>query len=96
MVSNVAVVNLTNANLATLEIATNKELQLYPNPAVNIVSISSELKISSIEVFEISGKKIFSVKNAHSIDVSSLTSGMYILIAETNDVKRFKKTFIKK
>ncbi|NML57516.1 Ig-like domain-containing protein [Chryseobacterium cheonjiense] len=96
LVSNVAVVNLTNANLGTEEIASDHELKLYPNPAVNVVSISSALKITSIEVFEISGKKIFSVKNVHSIDVSSLISGMYVLIAETNDGKRFKKTFIKK
>lgn len=96
LVSNVATANLVNGNLNVHEVSPDQKLKLYPNPAETNISLMSTSKILIAEVYDLSGKKMFSIKDPKTIDVSSLTSGGYILTAETKDGQFFKKTFIKK
>ncbi|WP_410698190.1 T9SS type A sorting domain-containing protein [Chryseobacterium sp. SIMBA_028] len=48
-----------------------------------------------MEVVDLSGKKLFEVKGIHTIDVSSLTAGAYILSAKTREGEIIRQTFVK-
>lgn len=57
---------------------------VYPNPATDIIQISSEYELAGIEIIDLTGKSILSqAGNAKTIDVSNLASGIYILYAKT-------------
>lgn len=70
-------------------------ISLYPNPAVDFVSIKSESAISKVEVYDISGKKIQVNLDGNKMDVRNLNSGTYIINIETKAGKTTEK-FIKK
>jgi hypothetical protein len=54
--------------------------KIHPNPASDRVNIFFSAPISKLEVFDISGRlQTTSPFNGNSLDVSTLTSGMYIL-----------------
>lgn len=71
-----------NANLAT-ESFTKNSFKLSPNPAVNYVTIESENKIDSIEIYDVIGKKVKEFNNLYSnflnLDIQGLNSGVYIV-----------------
>lgn len=75
---------------ASLEEDNAIEFGLYPNPASDVVTITSnEDSNSLIEVMDISGKVIYSdviVSTNHAIDVSVWEKGVY-LVRVTNDNK---------
>jgi hypothetical protein len=54
-------------------------LKVYPNPATDIVNVSSNKKIENITVIDMTGKKVQSFKAGNQINVSSLAKGIYIL-----------------
>ena len=61
---------------------------VYPNPAKNLINISSVKSIEKAEIFSIIGKRVVSttsLKN-NKIDVSSLAKGVYILKLVSGDV----------
>ena len=56
--------------------------RIYPNPVKDIINIeSNNIEVSSVKMYNLLGKEVFSQKGLQgkSIDVSSLSSGMYIL-----------------
>ena len=57
-------------------------VKIYPNPLKDILHISSEYKISEIEIFNLLGQKIVN-KNLNtfetSVDLSMLPQGNYVL-----------------
>ncbi|EAQ43011.1 T9SS type A sorting domain-containing protein [Polaribacter sp. MED152] len=68
-------------------------LTVYPNPANSFVNISSSENISGVEVYNVIGKRVLQVTNVvnNSIDVSSLSKGMYILKIASGDSVATKK-----
>ncbi|WP_334056077.1 T9SS type A sorting domain-containing protein [Polaribacter sp. P097] len=68
-------------------------LTVYPNPANSFVNISSSENISGVEVYNVIGKRVLQVTNVvnNSIDVSSLSKGMYILKIASGDSIATKK-----
>lgn len=61
----------------------NKEIQLYPNPAIDYIYLDfGEAKVSQLQIFDISGR-VISTQTINSmsyrIDVSSFRTGMYIV-----------------
>jgi hypothetical protein len=54
---------------------------VFPNPAKDLVTISlpdNEIA-SSVEVFDLNGRKVLSAKNSNSIDVSELSRSIYVI-----------------
>ncbi|MDH6253863.1 hypothetical protein M2347_003590 [Chryseobacterium sp. H1D6B] len=96
LVSNVATANIINGNLSVHEADANKKVRLYPNPADTTLSIMSASEILTAEIFDLSGKKLIEVKGNHTIDVSTLNGGVYILSAKTKDGEIIRQTFVKK
>ncbi|AYN02228.1 T9SS-dependent choice-of-anchor J family protein [Chryseobacterium sp. 3008163] len=72
-----------------------KEISIFPNPASDYVSIKSDSKIISAEIFDASGRKISVKLNDNKVDVKNLESGNYLINVETKDGISTEK-FIKK
>ncbi|SNR65924.1 Por secretion system C-terminal sorting domain-containing protein [Lutibacter agarilyticus] len=74
-------VSLTNQATASVQDVFKSSLSVYPNPTKNLISVKSkDIKIESVEVFNMLGKSILkgSLVN-ETIDVSNLTPGVYML-----------------
>ena len=60
---------------------------IYPNPARDVVNVSSENEILSIEVYSALGQKVYENNSIHenefSIPLQSMISGMYIVKINT-------------
>ncbi|MES2747336.1 MAG: T9SS type A sorting domain-containing protein [Bacteroidota bacterium] len=62
---------------------------LTPNPVTNTFSINRSDEIQSLEIYDLTGKKIVSKnENFTNIDVSFLSSGMYIIRLKTDSGMR--------
>jgi hypothetical protein len=71
-------------------------IQIYPNPAVNLLSISTGLKITELKIFNSSGKLLQSTNGEQkTIDLTNLDSGFYLLFLKTEDTYFIKKIFKK-
>ena len=57
----------------------SNEVQLYPNPTSNNISVNSNLTIDKLEVYDLYGKLITSIVNSKSINIENLASGMYFV-----------------
>jgi hypothetical protein len=81
-----------------IEINSVKELQVYPNPANNQVTISSSTSLSnaSITLLDVTGKVLFKKNNLEgqhqTIDISQFSSGIYFveLINQNGNISRTK------
>ncbi|WP_299895951.1 T9SS type A sorting domain-containing protein [uncultured Aquimarina sp.] len=94
------VVELVHDNtLSNEDIEFNEEIvSFYPNPANTSIYIKnfSSLDISSVDIYDMQGKKIISKKlESREIDVSSLTKGVYLLKIKNNSGDRVVKKLIK-
>ncbi len=70
------------------------EFSIYPNPFSNLLNVSTQAKVESLKLYNITGQLVKANKNSNSIDVSELSKGMYILevISDSNrEVKRVIK-----
>lgn len=78
--------NTTFQVLSNSIVTIDNSVGIYPNPANDIVNIKANGIISSVEIYDIQGriiqKKIMNVKN-ETIDVSSLTNGIYFMMIKT-------------
>ena len=58
-----------------------ESFQLYPNPSNGIIQISSKVEDVDVQVFDLNGKEFyrFSERGDFTIDLSELSSGLYLL-----------------
>ncbi|WP_185246692.1 SBBP repeat-containing protein [Chryseobacterium bernardetii] len=97
MVSNVAKVNIINSgSLSVKEAEVGQKIALYPNPADAVVHLMSDSKIMAVQILDMSGKKLLEANGTNKIDVSMLSSGVYLLSAKTQSGEILRQTFIKK
>lgn len=61
---------------------TKNQFKVYPNPAESVVNIQSDFDITSIEIIDLTGRKVLNF-NSNTADVSSLNKGTYILNIQT-------------
>lgn len=54
-------------------------VSIYPNPTTDFIHVSSATKVSSLEVYDISGKKINVDLVDGKVDVQNLSKGSYVL-----------------
>lgn len=68
------------ASLGTAETSVTPEFTVHPNPFTDMINISSDQKISSMAVYDISGKLVRDIANpSASVSLSELSSGVYII-----------------
>jgi uncharacterized protein YjdB len=76
----------------------DQKLLVYPNPVVGIITVDNAADVKQYAIMTINGKVLFSGRNSADkleVNVSSLTSGMYILKVYSNEITREFK-FMKK
>lgn len=67
---------------------------IFPNPTKGIVNFSEE--INDVKIFDISGKALLQVNTTgHSVDISNLTKGIYIIYMTTKTGAHIVKKIIK-
>lgn len=71
-----------------------KNIDIYPNPVVNALTVGGEFHETDVEIYTLTGLKILTSKSKQ-IDVSGLSSGVYVLqLKQNNNI--YKAKFIKK
>ena len=90
--------NITEGSALSIIDETLVDVTIYPNPVEDELTIKTSADIINkiATVFDINGKRVLNLKlNTTTIDVSSLTGGIYFLRLES-DGKTMKRKFIKK
>lgn len=60
--------------------ATLNNVNIYPNPATDILQIKSDIKITAVEIFNLSGLKLVSViPSNNTLSINHLSDGIYIV-----------------
>ncbi len=72
-----------NFSFATLSIEDNtyvdlEELTIHPNPSTSYFNVITDLDIDLVELFDLTGKMVLSIKNTRTIDIEDLASGVYL------------------
>ena len=84
----------TTSTLGTENIKPSEvRLSLFPNPVKDYLFVGIDEKEFETSVYDLSGKLIFTSKNAQMLDVSKLKNGTYLLSAKI-DGKNVSKKFI--
>jgi len=73
---------------------TISKLSVYPNPVKDVLTING--MYSSVEIYDIYGKLVLSSDAKQTINVSSLSNGIYFININTNNVITVKKITIAK
>ncbi|NQW43266.1 MAG: T9SS type A sorting domain-containing protein [Bacteroidetes bacterium] len=84
-----------NANTSRISTVSNFLFEIYPNPTHNFINIKSSNGIFNYKITNSIGQVCLqSVCQNQLIDVSTLTSGVYLLAAEINGVEIHTKFFV--
>jgi len=56
-------------------------IKIYPNPAVDYISLESEAKVERLVIYSLVGRKVksFRTQNGDKYDVADLPKGMYLV-----------------
>jgi hypothetical protein len=69
------------------ELQESQDVSIYPNPASNVVQITSSNKLKTVQVYDLDGKLVsqydLNGESTKSINISNLTPGIYIVEVET-------------
>lgn len=60
------------------------DIDIYPNPASDKLSINTSRKVSKVEIYTIKGKKLITSAHTADIDISSLNGGLYLVKIHTD------------
>ncbi|WP_312323528.1 LamG-like jellyroll fold domain-containing protein [Soonwooa sp.] len=84
--------SFTTGSFLSINDLNKKLISVYPNPFVDVVNISNLDSIASISINDNSGKTIKNLKPEKSLNLSSLSKGLYIINLKMMDgtTKSFK------
>lgn len=73
----------------------DESISIYPNPAKNVLNITSDFTIQELSLLSITGQRVeLFVESMSQIDVSRLSNGVYFLLIKVNDIYVQKKVVI--
>ena len=85
--------------LGTEEFVINKNINIYPNPTINNITIQlidQDLRIEDIQVFSINGKSQPIMVTGKNIDLSRIPNGLYIIQLTISNGETITKKIMKK
>lgn len=59
--------------------ANRSKIQVYPNPVNDVLTVSSDKKVSNISVYNVGGQLISEVDHSNVINLTKLSSGIYFV-----------------
>lgn len=73
-----------------------EEIHVYPSPTSGMLHIDSDTPISKIDIYDGNGKLVVSQKDQNSIDLTNLSSGVYLMELTDLSSNTLTKKIIKK
>jgi hypothetical protein len=70
-----------------------ENIQIYPNPTSDFITIKTDHKIDSYTIYDVTGKKIMQTAE-NTIDLRSFTNGIYLLTFEFEGKTQTKKIIL--
>lgn len=77
------------------EIELSKSVVLSPNPAQNVIQLSTDIDFKSAQVVNVLGETVLELNGKKTIDISTLIPGQYIVRLVTNENLILNKAFQK-
>lgn len=90
--------NFTVTEILSNENFEKSKVQVYPNPAKNILNVSSETQLQNIQVYDVNGRQVINYKpksNLETINIQDLNSGIYLIKLISSEGKVTTQKFIK-
>jgi hypothetical protein len=75
----------------------NTSFSVYPNPAIEFFTVTSDSNINAINIFNLSGQKVADLKansTSETIPTSNLTSGLYLVEISTENGTAVQKVVV--
>jgi len=66
-------------------------VSVYPNPAVDNITIANAEQFNSIKIVNIAGQVVYTSNNTSSVDVSNFQSGVYFIVLDGTVSTKFVK-----
>jgi hypothetical protein len=88
----IEVAHAVNSSASISELATNQDVNVYPNPTMGKLMVETSLEIKNIYIYDLFGKQIEFHLSGNQIDLASCASGFYTISITSMD----EKTFVKK
>ncbi|PWK17895.1 T9SS type A sorting domain-containing protein [Xanthomarina spongicola] len=87
------VMNVVGDVLGVEEFSLENSVSIFPNPTSNIITIdtSNKITVNSLELYNIVGKQVIKTNNVSTLDLSELSSGVYMLRVITDSGTLTKK-----
>ncbi|KQT16768.1 hypothetical protein ASG31_10335 [Chryseobacterium sp. Leaf404] len=85
----------TTGTLNTSDDASRREVEIYPNPASNVLKIKTDKNVIKVDIYGMDAKLITSA-DGKILNISMLPSGKYFLKILLSDSTKITKQFIKK
>ena len=76
-----ACIQILSVGIEAIDLAS--AFKLYPNPTSEWINIQSEIRIESVSIISIDGKRVLRENSTNKINLSALTSGYYFVEIET-------------
>jgi hypothetical protein len=73
----------------------NHALNIFPNPAQDLINIASDTPLKSVIITSIDGKQVYAGQQANTIDISALQSGVYIVDCTLDNNQLVTKRIVK-
>ncbi|MCL5128124.1 T9SS type A sorting domain-containing protein [Algibacter sp. L4_22] len=70
------------------------QIEIYPNPASDVIHINSDIQFTKIEIYDMLGKQVFKSSYLNKINVEQYKSGIYILKMYANDNQFISKRIV--
>ena len=81
---------------AAIQELDKSNLNIYPNPASNLLHIDYILPISHLKVVDMLGRNVKELNNSTSINITDLSAGTYLLTIKAEDNSQSTIKFVKK
>ncbi len=90
-----------NFTLGLADLQDQSFIKIYPNPAVDQVTVSLSNNTFPVEasIYTLTGQKVMQQtfeKNSNSLEVSKLSAGIYFVVIRSDELNETKKLIIKK
>ncbi len=82
ILTNIVSTTVVEEVLSLINKEVSSQIQLYPNPSENIININSNIILTKVEVYNVTGSKIIDEINSNGIDlinIKNVTSGIYFV-----------------
>jgi len=83
-----------NCGVLSIDKTARPTLDVYPNPAYNQLSINTDLRIQEVQLMDMQGRLVKTIRNQATIPVADLQQGVYFLTIFTEQAT-YRSTFVK-